>query len=46
MKNGMRWGLVGMIVVGLLLFLYYFKFSFWSPYFFGGWGYRSFGVRM
>jgi hypothetical protein len=46
MKNGMRWGLVGMIVVGLLLFLYYFKFSFWSPYFFGGWGYRSFGARM
>jgi hypothetical protein len=46
MKDGMRWGLVVIVVAGLLLALYHFGFPFWTPYFFGGWGYRSFGPRM
>jgi len=46
MKNGMRWRWVVIVVAGLFLTLYYFGFAFWPPYFFGGWGYRSFGPRM
>jgi len=46
MKNGMRWGAGLMVGAGLLLILYYFGFPFRPPYFFGGWGYRSFGPRM
>lgn len=46
MKNGIRWGWVMIIVAGLFLTLYYFGFPFRPPYFFGGWGYRSFEMRM
>ena len=46
MKNGTRWGLVAIVVAGLFLAFYYFGFFSWPPYFFWGWGYRSFGPRM
>ena len=46
MKNGRHWGLVVIVVASLLLTLYYSGFPFWPPYFFGGWGYRSFEMRM
>ena len=46
MKNGTRWGLVVIVVAGLFLTFYYLGFPFRRPYFFGGWGYRSFGPRM
>ncbi|MGQ9693986.1 MAG: hypothetical protein ACUVWV_04495 [Thermodesulfobacteriota bacterium] len=46
MKNGMRWGLAFVVVAGLFFVFYYMGFPFWPPYFFGGWGYRSFGPRM
>jgi len=46
MKNGMRWGWVMIVVAGLCLTFYYLGFPFRPPYFFGGWGYRSFGMRM
>jgi len=46
MKNGMRWGWIVAVMAGLISILYYFGFPFWPPYFFWGWGYRSFGPRM
>ncbi len=46
MKNGPRWILVAIVAAGLFLTFYYFGFAFWHPYYFGAWGYRSFGPRI
>ena len=45
MKNGRNWIWIIIGGAGLVLTFYYFCYPFWPTYFWGNWGYRSFGPR-